>query len=287
MAKKTEKQKFIKKLKNKYRLVIMNDSTFEEIFNFKLSRLNVYSFAGIITIILLSIGTLLIAFTPLREFIPNYPDGKMRRKIIMNALMIDSLQNELNVRDQYFRNLKDIINGNETKKHELIKDTDIQVVENVDSLVKEDSIYFSQFSDEDYNLASFDNLPEKNDISKIYFFPPVQGIITNKFNAETKHYGVDIVAEPEAAVLSALSGIVVLATWSLETGNIIVIQHENNLISVYKHNSMLLKDEGSFVKAGEPIAIIGNSGEYSTGPHLHFELWHKGIPVNPEKYIKF
>ena len=136
-------------------------------------------------------------------------------------------------------------------------------------------------------MTATDYREDKKDISRVFFYVPVTGIITNPFNAENEHYGVDIVAPADEPILASLKGTVILSTWTLGTGNIIQIQHENDIITVYKHNSMLLKKSGDFVKAGEPIAVIGNSGELSTGPHLHFELWYKGIPVNPEKYIKF
>jgi len=119
------------------------------------------------------------------------------------------------------------------------------------------------------------------------FFKPLNGIITAKFAPLEKHYGIDIVAPHNDAVKSVLDGTVIMAAWTLETGYVIVIQHAGNLISVYKHNAVLLKQEGDFVKAGEPIAIAGNSGEISTGPHLHFELWYNGNPVNPTNYINF
>ncbi len=287
MAAKQKEKRFINKLRNKYRLVVMNDSTFEEVFTYRLSRLNVFTLASLITIILLALGILLIALTPLREFIPNYPDGTMRRNIQINALMIDSLEDELRIRDQYLNNLKNIISGRETEMHEPVIDTNIHFEEHIEGLTKDDSLFISQFEEDELYFYSSENIPNAKDIGRIYFFPPVEGIITNKFNAEEKHYGIDIVAAPDEAVLASLNGTVIMATWTLETGNIIQIQHENDLISVYKHNSMLLKSAGNLVKAGEPVAIIGNSGELSTGPHLHFELWHKGCPVDPEKYIKF
>lgn len=282
-----EKEKFIKKLRNKYRLVIMNDSTFAEVFNYRLSRLNVFTLASVVTIILLTLGTLLVAFTPLRELIPNYPDGTMRRNIQMNALMIDSLENELKIRDQYLSNLKNIINGKETEMHELIEDTNFYTEEPLEGMTKEDSIFIAQFDEEEFYMYSSENKINSQDLGKIYFYAPVKGIITNNFNALEKHYGIDVVAAKDEAVLASLDGTIIIATWTLETGNIIQIQHQNNLISIYKHNSMLLKTVGNSVKAGEPIAIIGNSGELSTGPHLHFEIWHNGIPVDPEIYIIF
>lgn len=287
MAKNKEKKKYIQKLRNKYRLVIMNDSTFEEVLTYRLSRLNVFTMAGFIIIILLALGILLIALTPLREFIPNYPDGNMRRNITINALMIDSLENELRVRDQYLENLKNIMNGKDTRMHELIKDTDIHLEDSVLHENYNDSSFIAQFEEDEYYSPIAEFPEEQQNMSRIFFYSPVKGLITNTFNAEENHFGVDLVAAPEEAILSVLEGTVIISSWTLETGNIIQIQHDNDLISVYKHNSQLLKTTGNHVKAGEPVAIIGNSGELSTGPHLHFELWHKGRPIDPEEYIKF
>jgi murein DD-endopeptidase MepM/ murein hydrolase activator NlpD len=126
-----------------------------------------------------------------------------------------------------------------------------------------------------------------NDISSFFFFTPVKGTVTNVFNSAEKHFGVDIAAAPNEAIKATLDGTVILSAWTSETGYIITIQHSNNLVSVYKHNSALLKKAGTYVKAGEAIAIIGNSGEYTSGPHLHFELWYNGSPVNPKDYIAF
>jgi murein DD-endopeptidase MepM/ murein hydrolase activator NlpD len=124
-------------------------------------------------------------------------------------------------------------------------------------------------------------------ISNFFFFTPIQGIISNGYNPANRHFGIDIVSKMNEAVKSVLDGTVILSAWTLQTGNIIAVQHQSNIISVYKHNSVLLKKEGDNVKAGDPIAIVGESGEMQTGPHLHFELWYNGNPVNPREYISF
>ena len=138
-----------------------------------------------------------------------------------------------------------------------------------------------------YNLSIFEESNRNSNINNILFFPPVKGVVTNTFNMQQDHYGIDLVAAPNEPVLSVADGTIILSAWTLETGYVIQIQHSNNLISVYKHNSKLLKKQGTRVKAGETIAIIGNSGELTTGPHLHFELWYNGNPIEPEKFIKF
>ncbi|MCK4662186.1 MAG: M23 family metallopeptidase [Bacteroidales bacterium] len=283
-----EKKKYIEKLKNKYRLVIFNDSTFAEVFSFRLSRLNVFAYFGIFIIIFIVTITILIAFTPLREYIPGYPDGNMRRNIIHNAIKVDSLENELRIRDQYLANLKNIIYGYKPKKHEL-QDDSVGNYKNIKFFKsKEDSLLRQQIDmEEQYNFSLFNDIKNNSNISNLNFYTPLKGLITNKFNLSESHYGIDIVASANENVAAILSGTIIISTWTLKTGNIIQIQHKNDLISVYKHNSELLKPVGSKVEAGEIIAVIGNTGELTTGPHLHFELWHKGIPVNPENYISF
>jgi murein DD-endopeptidase MepM/ murein hydrolase activator NlpD len=284
-----EKQKHIvNKLKHKYRLIIYNDNTFEEVWFMRLSRLNVFTFAGTVLILLIVSVTVLIAFTPIREFIPGYPDGNMRRNIINNVHKLDSLEHAIEIRDRYFASINRIIRGEVPISYENSQDSMVRYQDITFSKSEHDSILRQQIEEEElFNLSVLTNPGKKTDFSTIHFFPPVKGIITNSFNPNENHFGTDIVAAANKVVVATLSGTVVLANWTLETGYVIQIQHDNNLISIYKHNSELLKKVGTHVTAGEAIAIIGNSGELSSGPHLHFELWHNGTPINPEDFISF
>jgi len=289
MEEEKENQKLIHRLHHKYRLVIFNDNTFKEVFSFRLSRMNVYLLVGSSALTLIAMVVVLIAFTPLREFIPGYPTGETRRNILNNAFLIDSLENELNTRDRYFNNINAIIAGKEPTSYNM----------GVDTTYKHDNIDFTKSvydsllrievqQKEQYNLSLINKGFEDDNISQIHFFPPVKGMITSSFDANENHFGTDIVADPENIVKATLDGTVTMATWTLKTGYVIQIQHKNNIISVYKHNAELLKEVGSIVKAGEAIAVIGNSGELlTTGPHLHFELWQNGIALNAEDYIVF
>jgi murein DD-endopeptidase MepM/ murein hydrolase activator NlpD len=282
-----QKRKFIRKLRDKYRLVILNDSTFEEVLAFRLSRLNVIAYFGLIVILLTGMVTVLITFTPLREYIPGYPDGNMRRNILRNATMVDSLESELRIRDQYVNNIKNIILGNHPTNY---KELDSMTVYDDISFSKaeEDSLFQLQVEQEEqYNFSVFSDFVQEESITRIHFFTPLKGLIINKFNFEEQHLGVDIVASEKDPVAATLDGTVIMSSWTLETGNVLQIQHANGYISIYKHNAEILKKTGDMVKAGDVIAIFGNTGEFSTGPHLHFELWHKGVPVNPEEYINF
>ena len=121
----------------------------------------------------------------------------------------------------------------------------------------------------------------------VVFYKPVDGVITDFFDSKQKHFGIDLVAKENARVSSVLNGTVVLSSWTYETGHVIGIQHDNGYFSLYKHNSVILRSVGDFVSAGEHIAIVGDSGNLSSGPHLHFELWQHGMPVNPVNYILF
>jgi murein DD-endopeptidase MepM/ murein hydrolase activator NlpD len=288
MASVGEKIKYIEKLKSKYRFTIRNDETFEEVWTFRLSRFNVIAFFGGAAILIVILVIALIAFTPIREFIPGYPDGNTRRNIVVNALRVDSLEIELKQWKGYYKNINNILNGGEptnivSKPDSAVKYKEIRFTRSV-----EDSLLRLQIEENEmYNLSVFDGHKTKSSLSNILFFAPVKGVITSTFSLQENHFGIDIVAAPNEAVVAVADGTVTLSTWTLETGYVIQIQHDDNLISVYKHNSQLLKKQGSRVKAGETIAIIGNSGELTTGPHLHFELWYNGNPIDPQKYIVF
>ena len=285
---KEKKKNIVNKLKHKYRLSIYNDDTFEEVWFLRLSRLNVFSIIGT-SVLLFTISIIvLIAFTPLREFIPGYPDGNMRRNIVNNVYKLDSLEHELEIRDRYFQSINTIIRGGTPVSYENSQDTTVRYEDIKFDKSEHDSILRQQIEEEElFNLSILTNSGSKTDFSSIHFYPPVKGLVTNSFNPNENHFGTDIVAASNKVVVATLDGTVTMATWTLETGYVIQIQHDNNLISVYKHNSEILKKVGNHVTAGEAIAIIGNSGELTSGPHLHFELWHNGTPIDPEDYVAF
>jgi murein DD-endopeptidase MepM/ murein hydrolase activator NlpD len=271
----------------------MNDDTLEERLTFRLSRLNVFVVLGTLTIILIFLTSILIAFTSLREYIPGYTNVGLQKKLYELQIKTDSIEKDLEKSDVFIQNLKDVINGKDLatdvplNKDTLHKYTNIKMKKS-----PEDSLLRMEVENQGkYNLYRSENVEnvreKKNSINKELFFVPLKGVITNEFNPAQNHYGVDIVAKQNEAIKSVLDGTVILSNWTLETGYTIAIQHELNIVSVYKHNSALLKKEGDFVKAGDPIAIIGQTGELTTGPHLHFELWNNGNPVNPKDYINF
>ncbi len=290
--KKKSNRKWYTKLRDKYRLVIMNNETFEERLSFRLSRLNFFLLTVTVSIVLITITIFIIAFTPIREYIPGYMDVNIPGKIYRLERRADSLEIALRSKDIYLRNIRNIIEGRE------IIDT---INPEQDASVNYDSITIESSPEDSMLRAEYDARTQYNlffyetedfydgavNISEVVFFTPVEGIIINKFNLAEKHYGIDIAASKEAMIMSALDGTVIFSDWTSETGHTIAVQHSKNFISIYKHNSMLLKSPGNFVKAGEPIAVSGDTGEFSSGPHLHFELWHNGTPVDPEEYMSF
>jgi len=288
MAKPVKKRKEIRrKLLHKYRLVILNESTFEEKISFKLSRLNVFVTSSLCIIALIGLTTLLMAFTPLREYIPGYSSNQLKKQAADLTFETDSLVRVLNNTNRYLDNIKMVLTGD-------IENNQI----NLDSLreqfkldpsmidlkpIKQDSLLRAEVALEDkYNL--FERNQRK---TAVVLFPPVSGTITQKYDAKKRHYAIDLVAPRETPVKATASGVVIFAEWTADTGHVIILEHEDGLISVYKHNGSLNKRQGEVVKSGEVIASVGNTGEFTTGPHLHFELWNNGTPINPEDFIDF
>lgn len=288
MAKKKKKdKKFTKKLLHKYRLVILNEDTFEERFAIKLTRLNVFVLTSLSAILLVFFTILLIAFTPLREYIPGYSSAKLKKEASMLNYKTDSLVREIESKQRYYASIKKVLTG-EVSTVEFNRDSVVEAAKNDPEVLqittnKPDSLLREKVEKEDkYNL--FEDTSDQNNI---VLFPPVNGSISQNYNLKDKHYAVDVVVATNTPVKATADGTVIFAEWTVETGYVVIIEHNQELISVYKHNSAITKSQGDLVKAGEVIAMSGNTGELSTGPHLHFELWSKGYPVNPTNFIDF
>ena len=287
MAKKKKKEKKLaKKLLHKYRLVVLNEDTFEERFAFKLTRLNVFVATGISALVLIILTTLLIAFTPLREYIPGYSSARLKSTATQLMLKTDSLQNVIHKQNQYYASIRNVLTG-KISSEEFNKDSVITNRETINPAIlqpsKTDSILRREVEQEDkYNVI--DAAVDRTDFK---LFPPVKGEITSEYNLKEKHYAVDIVTLKNTPVKATADGTVIFSEWTSETGYVIIIEHRYGLISVYKHNASLAKEQGELVKKGEVIATVGSTGELTTGPHLHFELWSNGHPVNPTDFLEF
>jgi murein DD-endopeptidase MepM/ murein hydrolase activator NlpD len=290
------KKKWYQKFRDKYRLVVFHDDTFEEKLSFRLSRLNVFVSMVSLSILLIVVTTYIIAFTPLREYIPGYTNVGLTKQVYELERTADSLERVFMQKTVFLDNIRRIIDGYDEIADSIavFGETGQPRAFSLDTITlrrsAEDSLLRMEFESARYNLL-YDlqtgrDLRRRN-IPVFNFFVPLSGTVTNRFNITAGHFGIDIVAKSNEAIKSTLDGTVIFADWTLDKGYVIGIQHPDNIISVYKHNSVLLKREGDPVRAGEPIAIIGETGELVTGPHLHFELWHNGAPVDPEEFISF
>ena len=283
MEDKEGRKKYWSKLFRKYRFVIMTDSSFEEKLSVRLTRINVI--ASVITVVFFCFFStmLLIAYTPLSEYVPGKSSSEVQRGLIDLNIKSDSLKSILLNRSIYLENINKIING-----EELVNTENTEEITNTQTAIsfeksKEDSLFRLKVEAEDKGSV----YKKDNSTDNLMFFTPLSGLVSDRYNNKKKHFGIDLVAKEKSRISSVLSGTVVISHWSYETGYVIGVQHKNDYLSFYKHNSVLLKSVGDYVTAGDHIAVIGNSGELSSGPHLHFELWHKGDPVNPENYISF
>ena len=288
MAKDKKKKKKLKqKLINKYRLVVLNENTFEERLSLKLSRLNVFVFGGVFSILLVVATILLIAFTPIKEYIPGYASAKLKRKAAQLTFESDSLKMRLAMLENYTEAIRPILTGEITSDDPIdsIQDLNQRFEIDEDNLnaSRQDSLFREKIESKD-RFPLTDNTDSK---AKVVFFAPITGNISQSFNAENKHFAIDVVAKTGTPVKAVADGTVVFSEWTAETGYVIILKHASNFLSVYKHNGTLLKRQGDLVQSGEAIASVGSTGELTTGPHLHFELWSDGYAVNPTNYIDF
>lgn len=283
---KNRRKAFWKNFKFKYKLTITNENTLEEIVGIHVSKLNGVSvLLSAVTVIFL-IASLIIVFTPLRNYLPGYMNTEIREQVVNNALRADSLQWLLERQRMYIMNIQDIISGNikVDSVHTIDSLTETRTEELMERTQAEEEFRKQYEETERYNLTTIDNAQA---ITGLIFFRPTRGMVSSGFDANQKHFGIDIAASPNESVLATLDGTVILATYTADTGYVIQVQHSQNLISVYKHCGSLLKKVGDSVKAGEAIALVGNTGEKTTGPHLHFEIWNRGRALDPSKYIVF
>lgn len=299
-----ERLKTLKKeMGHKQRFVIMDSETFRERWSFQLSARNLFVAVGLSVIVLVVLTTILIAFTSLREYIPGYMQTDLVEQVHKSTATIDSLEQKLYEQDLMLANIKALIMGEEISEKEHKRDS-LKVKPGEDVRSKSDSLLRNEIESQDkYQVKSsksyadnadnldgnhvYVNISDKGLPTDYLFYTPLKGKVISVFEPHKRHYGIDIAGSENAVIKSVYNGTVLFSDFTLKTGYIIAIQHPNNMISVYKHNSALLKHTGDVVRVGEPIAFIGNTGELTSGPHLHLELWYNGKAINPVEYISF
>lgn len=270
-----------------YRITITENDSHRHIWSTRLTKTSLFVTIVSIVVMVCAITYCLIAYTPVRTFIPGYPDARTKRVAIQNAIKVDSLERVIYRWELYSENLKRAVEGKEPIKIDsIIKASRKDAAEPVDAaaLQKQDSLLREKVKEEEQfeiSARGRRDLP----IEGLHFFTPLKGVVSQGFDAT--HPYIDITAAEGSAAKATLDGTVIYTGWSEDDGNTIQIQHTDDIVSIYKHNDKLLKKAGDKVKAGTSIAIVGNTGNTSTGTHLHFELWHKGEAVDPTRYIKF
>lgn len=283
---KKARKAFWHNIRFKYKLSIVNENTLEEVVGIHVSKLNGLSVLLVFCLVIFFIASLIIVFTPLRNYLPGYMNSEVRAQVVSNALRADSLQAALDRQNRYVMNIRDILSGQ-------VKADTVQSIDSLTDVREEELLARSQIEEEfrrqyeakeRYNLTA---ITEAKDATGFIFYRPVRGVMSTNFNPDNRHYGVDLTASPNETILSVLEGTVIFAGYTPEWGYVIQIQHPQNFISVYKHCNSLMKREGDKVKGGEGIALVGDAINKDDKPHLHFELWHKGNAVNPEQYVVF
>lgn len=285
----SQKRTFSSWLTNRYLLIVRNEEDFSEkrtlIFNYgRLILLLAFIFILSMTLSVLSVNTVLKQW-----FDPRYAEMEANRQVLNLTLMLDSLQKEVQVKNNYIQNVKYILEGQNldslSSSKKVLSTSTLGDINLSPALSPLDSQFRAEYESSDLGLVSLNFNRSEDELREIVFFTPLEGIVTNNFDPKEDHFGIDIVSQENEPIKALADGIVIMASWTLDGGYVLVIQHSGNLISIYKHNSELLKSVGNFVESGEIVSIIGNTGELTSGPHLHFELWFKEQAVNPEDYV--
>ncbi len=287
MKKKKQNNSFLKKLINSYKVVVSNEDTFEERLSFRTNKINIFFTLLVYSTILIAFTISVVFFTEVREMVPGYSSSELLNKAVFLTQKTDSLERELELNNKFYNSIESVLSG---KTDQVIYKDTLASNNNYNELNQttisasyEDSILRRYVEQEDkFNLTKNELVIENK-----MFFSPIRGEITQKFDPSNSHFAIDVAADIGTSVKSVLDGKVLFSEWSVDTGHVLIIDHGENIISVYKHNSKTLKTQNNFVKAGEVIAYSGNQGNLSTGPHLHFELWKNGTPINPEPLFNF
>ena len=287
MKNKKQNKTFLKRIFNDYNVVVSSEDTFEEKLSFKANKINVFIIMLLYSIILIAFTISIVFFTQIREMVPGYSSSDLLNRAIYLTKKTDSLEQQIALNNKFYKSIEDVLSGN---INEFIARDELSIDSNLInpgvvtiSPNSQDSILRKYVENEDkFNLTNNELIIENK-----MFFSPIKGEITQNFNYNENHFAIDIAADIGTPVKSVLDGKIIFSEWSLETGYVVVIDHGENIISVYKHNSKTLKEQNDFVQAGEVIAYSGNQGNLSSGPHLHFELWKNGTPIDPEPLLNF
>ena len=287
MKNQKQNKTFLKRIFNDYKVVISSEDTFEEKLSFKANKINAFIIMLLYSIILIAFTISIVFFTQLREMVPGYSSSDLLNRAIYLTKKTDSLEQQIALNNKFYKSIEDVLSGN---VDEFISRDELSIDSNLISTDiftispnLQDSILRQYVENEDkFNLTNNELVIENK-----MFFSPIKGEITQSFNFNENHFAIDIAADIGTPVKSVLDGKIIFSEWSLETGYVVVIDHGENIISVYKHNSKTLKEQNDFVQAGEVIAYSGNQGNLSSGPHLHFELWKNGTPIDPEPLLNF
>ena len=284
-----EKKRILNKLKEKitfkYRFVVLNEETFEERFSFKLNRLNAFVFGGLFSVLLIVLTILFIALTPLKEYIQGYSSSDLKREATNLVYKVDSLNKALSVNDLYIENIQQVLKG-EIKRVTFNKDSVLEQLQ-IDKINFAPSAVDSAFREAVEQEDRFSVFEQASKNADIVFTTPIKGEITQDYDSKEKHFAVDIAVDKDTPVKAVADGTVIFKGFTADTGYVIILEHSQGFISVYKHNATIYKEQGELVRSGEVIASAGSTSNFSTGPHLHFELWNDGYPVNPSNYINF
>ena len=287
MKNKNQNKNFLKRIFNDYKVVVSSEDTFEEKLSFRANKINVFIIMLLYSIILIAFTISIVFFTQLREMVPGYSSSDLLNRAIYLTKKTDSLEQQITLNNKFYKSIEDVLSGN---VGEFISRDELSIDSNlINSEIftispnLQDSILRKYVENEEkFNLTNNELVIENK-----MFFSPIKGEITQSFNFNENHFAIDIAADIGTPVKSVLDGKIIFSEWSLDTGHVVVIDHGENIISVYKHNSKALKEQNDFVQAGEVIAYSGNQGNLSTGPHLHFELWKNGTPIDPEPLLNF
>lgn len=287
VKKQKQNNSFISRLINSYKIVVSNEETFEEKLSFRTNKINVFFVLFLYSILLIVFTISIVFFTQLREMVPGYSSTDLLNQAIYLTKKTDSLENELELNNKFYKSIESVLSGRADEiiyKDTLVLDNNLEDSEQQAVFPNsEDSILRRYVENEDkFNLTKNELVIENK-----MFVSPIKGEITQQFDPSNNHFALDLSADVGTPVKAVLDGKIIFSEWSVDTGYVLIVDHGDNIISVYKHNSKSLKEQNTFVKAGEVIAYSGNQGTLSTGPHLHFELWKNGTPINPEPLFNF